>query len=308
MKKGERNKSFTRAQKGFAVSYFLLSVFLIVFSILCIYQADNAIVKKFAFVFSCLAGAIVCTLFAFSVWCIAQEKETWSKISLSSYILLAFLLIVLFILQRTGFFEVVQDFKHLQAWLEKADGWMPILYIIMQCLQVVILPIPSFVSTGAGVALFGPIRTILYSFIGIITGSLIAFYIGRKLGKKSVAWMIGEDNLDKWQSKLKGKDNFWLTVMFLLPFFPDDVLCFIAGLSTISERYFIIMIAISRSITIASTCYTLSFIPLNTWWGILIWAILIAIVAIGVFLLYKNLDKLQEWGAKHKKEHRKNRK
>ena len=110
------------------------------------------------------------------------------------------------------------------------------------------MPIPSVVSTLAGVALFGAFKTIVYSLIGIILGSITAFFIGRKLGNKAVSWMIGQEELNKWQKRLKGKDNFILTVMFLLPMFHDDVLCFIAGLSSLSNKYFFIMIVLSRMV------------------------------------------------------------
>ena len=125
---------------------------------------------------------------------------------------------------------------------------MPIVYIIFQYLQVVLLPIPSVVSTLAGVALFGPWWTLLFSFIGIWLGSISAFFIGRKLGYKAVAWMVGEETLNKWQKKLKGKDALVLTLMFFLPVFPDDVFCFISGLSSMKKRYFFIISLIDNSI------------------------------------------------------------
>lgn len=170
---------------------------------------------------------------------------------------------------------------------------MPVFYILLQYLQVVLLPIPGFVSTAAGVALFGPFYTFLYSFIGVTLGSLTAFYIGRKFGNKAVAWMIGEDVLKKWMKKVKGKDNFILTAMFFLPIFPDDVLCFIAGLSSMTTKYFVWMIIVSRLLAILTTCYSVNFIPFNTWWGISVWIGLILFIVVLFIALYKNLDKIQ---------------
>ena len=178
---------------------------------------------------------------------------------------------------------------------------MPTVYIVLQYLQVVILPIPGVVSTAVGVALFGPFLTIFYSLIGILLGSFTAFYIGRKLGGKAVAWLIGDETLSAWQKKLKGKDNFVLTLMFLLPMFPDDILCFIAGLSTMTIRYFIIMITVSRVFAVTATCYSFQFIPFNTWWGVLLWAILFASIIIAFVLIYKNMDVIQKKLSKRKR-------
>ena len=172
---------------------------------------------------------------------------------------------------------------------------MPILYIVLQYLQVILLPIPTVVSTVAGLALFGPFKTIIFSLIGIILGSITAFFIGRKLGYKAVAWIVGKETLDKWQKKLKGKDNLILTIMFMLPLFPDDVLCFIAGLSSMSNRYFVIMIILARAVGITGTCYSFDFIPFNTWWGLLIWGVFLSAIVIAFILVYRNMDKIQKF-------------
>lgn len=47
-------------------------------------------------------------------------------------------------------------------------------------------------------ALFGPWKCFLFSMIGIVSGSLVAFIVGRKLGYKAVVWLVGEEDLKKW--------------------------------------------------------------------------------------------------------------
>ncbi len=232
-------------------------------------------------------------LFGISVLFTLRGKETMAKLFVTFFILLLTFWAVLLLLQRTGFFSVVESTESLQAYLERAGLWMPIFYILLQFLQVVVLPIPSIVSTAAGVALFGAFWTMIYSLIGILTGSILAFIIGRKLGYRAVGWIVGKDALKKWQKKLKGKDNLFLSAMFILPFFPDDILCFVAGLSSMSFRYFITVIGISRIVGVAATCYSFGFIPFNTWWGITIWAIILAVIVLAFVLVYKNMEKIQ---------------
>ena len=105
--------------------------------------------------------------------------------------------------------------------------------------------------------------------------------------------MIGRDALEKWQKKLKGKDNLILTLMFILPLFPDDVLCFLAGLSTMGTGYFSIVIIFTRLVGIFTTCYAAIFIPFNTWWGIMLWIGIILTVGLAAVFVYKYMDKLQ---------------
>ena len=92
-------------------------------------------------------------------------------------------------------------------------------------------------------------------------------------------------------------------MMFIWPMFPDDVLCFIAGLSSMSTKYFFVMILISRLISIAGTCYSFEFIPLNTWWGLLLWGVIIAAIGTAFFFVYKNVDRIQEWIQSRKTAH-----
>lgn len=277
------------------LTFILLSVSIgcIVFATLCLYSSINLFVIRNALWLSIVSGGFITALFVFCVYLYFRGKERLFKAIFILYILLLFCLILCFVLQKTGFFSVIKNSDSLQAYLENAGAWMPLFYVLLQYLQVVVLPIPSIVSTVAGVALFGALRTTLYSLIGILLGSLTAFFIGRKLGNKAVSWMVGEETLDKWQKKVKGKDNLILTLMFLLPVFPDDILCFIAGLSSMSFTYFTVMIVVSRTLAITATCYSVNFIPFNTWWGITIWGVLIALIVFVFIYIHRHFDKIQ---------------
>ncbi|MBO5335312.1 MAG: TVP38/TMEM64 family protein [Clostridia bacterium] len=172
---------------------------------------------------------------------------------------------------------------------------MPFIYILVQIIQVLFLPIPGAISILAGLQIFGALLTGVYSYIGIVLGSLTAFGIGRRWGNKGAAWLIGEETLEAWKKKMQGKDNLLLTAMFLLPFFPDDILCFVAGVSTMSSRYFILMMLATRLFSVFTTCYSIEWIPVDTWWGLLIWGVLFALMATAFILLYKNIEKVNNF-------------
>lgn len=301
MEKKNHSKDERKSRLAFLLVFFILSVAVSVLGIFCLAELKFAFVQTYFTPLSIAFTLFIVGIYAFSVWSALSDRKYIAKSMLSIYILILFLLIVYFVLQKTGFFTVVKTPEKLQAYLEKAGAWMPISYILLQFLQVVILPIPSIVSTVAGVALFGAFWTTVYSLIGILAGSLLAFFIGRKLGYRAVSWAIGEESLQKWRKKLKGKDNLFLTLMFVLPLFPDDILCFLAGLSTMSTCYFIIIITISRIMAISATCYSIDFIPFNTWWGITIWAIFFAAIILAFIIVYKNMDRLQAWFKRKRK-------
>ena len=217
----------------------------------------------------------------------------------SSYRLIVCLLIfidicalVFYALCATGLLGKINSVDSLRSYISAAGGWTAAIFIIFCFLQVVLLPVPGSVAVAVGVAMFGPLKCAIFAFLGIIVGSIVAFAVGRWIGYKAVCWIVGKDSLDKWLNKIKGKDYLILSLMFLLPMFPDDVLCFVAGLSSMGWGYFLIMITITRALSVFSTAYSFELIPFTTWWGILIWIVLAALVILAFWLVCKYSDQI----------------
>ncbi len=244
-----------------------------------------------------LAGGALLVLAIFVAALIFRLRgmETPDKLCITSYVTVAFFVVVAYVLLKTGFFSIVRDEAALQTYLERAGSWVSVAFTLLQFLQVVVLPIPSTVTVVAGAAIFGAFTGSLLSLAGIMLGSLVAFLIGRYAGMRVVAWLVGRETLDKWLEKIKGKDKLLLTAMFVLPVFPDDVLCFVAGISSMSVWYFLSVIFLSRVLAIFATSYSVAFIPFNTWWGILIWAVLIAAVIALFVVLFKKSEAILGW-------------
>ncbi|MBO4989731.1 MAG: TVP38/TMEM64 family protein [Clostridia bacterium] len=256
-----------------------------------------------------LCGILIAVLFgaAWVLLCISARKgwEKTMKFTLTGMVFAAILVVGVVSLELAGAWELLFDREALQAWIAGTGVWAPAVYILLQFAQTVILPIPTVIAIAVGVYIFGAPLCALYSYIGCVTGSLVAFWIGRKLGYKVVSWLIGKETLDLWLKKIKGKDAFILTAMFLLPFFPDDVLCFVAGLSSMSGRFFLCMILISRAIAISTTAFPLDLIPFTTWWGILIWVLIFAVVIVAMYFIYRHQEKILSYLQKFKKKKKK---
>ncbi|MBO5889304.1 MAG: TVP38/TMEM64 family protein [Clostridia bacterium] len=230
------------------------------------------------------------------------------KLTLITLSLITLTLISLYFLKVSGVLAKIDSVESLRNYVASFGYLAIFIYIIISVLQVVVLPIPGFISVATGVALFGPFKTSIYSFIGIFIGSLIAFFIGRFLGYKVVSWLIGEESLNKWEKSIKNKDKLVLTFMFLFPFFPDDILCFVAGLSSMSTGYFLVMITICRIVSVFTTSYSVngSVIPYNTWWGLLIWGVVLVFTIILTVYLYKHGDKIDKYFKKLKRKRKSN--
>ena len=227
------------------------------------------------------------------------EFKSLYRLAICLIVCLLILSGIFFAVCATGFIKDMTSIEALREYIESSGNWAVWVFILFQFLQVVILPIPSTVTVMAGVALFGPLKCSIFSFIGIFIGSVLAFGIGRWLGYKVVSWIVGKEDLDKWLKKIKGKDYLILSIMFLLPLFPDDVLCFIAGLSSMTWGYFLVMIFVTRALSITLSAYSFDTIPFTTWWGILCWALIISAVVALFWLVCKYSDKI-DWSIKNK--------
>lgn len=211
-------------------------------------------------------------------------------------VFLAFLtltLLVILIFKQTGLLEKLKTSEDIKNFILSGGNFSLIIFVTIQFLQVTILPVPAFLSTVAGALIFGAWKTFVLSFISIILGSLFAFWLGRKFGKKLLVWICGKSDAEKWTKKLtNGKYAFFL--MMLFPAFPDDVLCLAAGVTNMSFKFFLITNLITRPIGIFCICFLGSgtLIPYKGYYLIL-WAIIYIVLIILFVLSIKSKDKIE---------------
>ena len=87
-------------------------------------------------------------------------------------------------------------------------------------------------------------------------GSVLAFYFARRFGTGLVKKMISEKNYDKYILWLEKGNKFDLifAASIFLPAAPDDVLCFIAGLTRMTWQKFTTIILLGKPFVIALYC------------------------------------------------------
>lgn len=247
--------------------------------------------KNFKLLLYLSCGAFVLSFALYALFYFLKKRSLY-RLVLCTLICLLFFAVIFFVASRTGIISKFTSVEELRDYIKQFGTTAALIFVLFQFLQVVILPVPGSVSVAAGVALFGALRCSFFSLIGILSGSFAAFFIGRLIGYRAVCWIVGKEELDKWLKKIKGKDYLILSIMFLLPMFPDDMLCFVAGLSSMTNRYFAVMIIITRVLSVFTTAYSFELIPFNTWWGILIWVIIFLAIAALFVIVCKYSDKI----------------
>jgi len=216
------------------------------------------------------------------------------RLFLTLAIVFAIVIVSYIIIKITGVWEKINSIEKLKSIVESGGMFSFIVFVLLQILQTTILQIPAIFVTIAGTLVFGRWTAFILSFIAVMIGSVIMFWIGRKAGRKFLNWLAGKDDADKWIKRMShGKYLFFL--MMLFPMFPDDILCVIAGLTNMSFGYFFITNLIARSLGIACTVFFGSgaVIPF-TGWGLFVWAVIILAVAGLFYLSVKYQNKIDE--------------
>ena len=148
--------------------------------------------------------------------------------------------------------EIFTSEEKMKIFLEKGGVFAPIIFVLIQIVQVVIPLIPGGISQGVGVLVFGPLWGFVYNYIGIVIGSIIVFFIARKYGMSLIKRMFKKELIDKyigWLNKGKKFEKFFALAIFF-PIAPDDFLCYLAGVTKMSAKTYIAIIVLLKPFTI----------------------------------------------------------
>ena len=221
----------------------------------------------------------------------------------SGFILVVFVaIVVVFVAIVTNVFSLGNyptDEEKTQRLIEIIQGagvWGYLVYFLIQVLQVVVLPLPAVVCYIPGTIIWGPLTATLIASAGVLTGSVISYFIGKFCGKPVVIWIAGRETTEKYTNILSKRGKILFLIMQVLPFFPDDIICIVAGLTGMNFIYFTAVIAVVRPAIIATYCYLGSgnIIPFSGW-GIPVWVAIFAVCIVFAVISFKYQDKIEGW-------------
>ena len=130
----------------------------------------------------------------------------------------------------------------LKAWIRGYGPFAPLMFVALQATQVILAPIPGQVLGLASGFLFGAFWGTVYSLAGATLGTAVAVALARRLGRPYVETVFSAETVAEFDAVTEDDGPLALFLIFLLPGLPDDVICFLAGLT---EMKFWTVIAIS---------------------------------------------------------------
>jgi len=144
------------------------------------------------------------------------------------------------------FYELLHDQHHLKTIITSYGAYSPIAYILIQALQVVVAPIPGGLIEFMGGYIFGVKAGVFYSIVGSIIGSWLAFVLARLFERVAVEKFVHIRTMKKFDYLIGHEGVILSFLLFLIPGFPKDALCYILGLTPMHLGIFLIISTIGR--------------------------------------------------------------
>ena len=149
-------------------------------------------------------------------------------------------------LWKTGVFERINSVEELREVISGAGAWAGVVYFFLQMMTVIVAPIPSNISMMAGALALGFWKAMILGVLAVVAGSMIVFLASRALGRNAIQRFLDKGVMDKYLPVIEEKQDMFLFLTMLFPFFPDDSLCMLAGLTNISLGRFTAIMVLAR--------------------------------------------------------------
>ena len=150
--------------------------------------------------------------------------------------------------------EFVEDPKLFREWVNTYGILGRIVFVGMVVFQVVIALIPGEpLEFGAGYA-FGAFEGTILATIGILIGSVLVFFLVKKLGLALLEVFFSNEQISKVKILKKSpKRDGLLFLLFLLPGTPKDILTYFLGLTDINFFTLIFLSVVGRFPSVVSS-------------------------------------------------------
>jgi len=148
----------------------------------------------------------------------------------------------------SGMWSWFGSFDAVTTSMREAGMWGPATLAILFILQVFLAFIPGQALMVACGYLYGFWGGFLLSWLSLVAGGELAYILARKQGRPFAEKWISPNVLSRWDKAARGQGIGFFFVMLVMPLVPNDAMCYVAGLGTISHRRFAIANLLGRGL------------------------------------------------------------
>ena len=137
-----------------------------------------------------------------------------------------------------GLWRWFGDQEAVSASMASLGFWGPFVLAVLFILQVFLAFIPGQALMIACGYLYGFWGGFLVSWLSLVVGGEIAFYLARRHGRPFAEKWISPSVLARWNQNAQGQGVAFYTISLVMPLVPNDAMCYVAGLDRITHRRF----------------------------------------------------------------------
>jgi uncharacterized membrane protein YdjX (TVP38/TMEM64 family) len=152
-----------------------------------------------------------------------------------------------------NFIAWISDRRAITELILSYGVWGPVLYIFLLVLQIFVAMLPGQVLVLAGAYVFGFLPALFITVPSAIVTSQLAFYLARWAGRPLAYRLASRKVIDRWEQISVSQGVLFYFLSFVLPLFPSDAMCYVAGLGIISSSRFFVANIFGR---LTSTIFT----------------------------------------------------
>ncbi|MGV3009896.1 TVP38/TMEM64 family protein [Streptococcus thoraltensis] len=142
---------------------------------------------------------------------------------------------------------ILNNTNVLKSVIKRHELMGPLIFIVIQIIQVVFPVIPGGLTTVVGFWVFGWWQGFIYNYIGIIVGSIILFLLVKRFGRKFILLFVKEETFFKYEQKLESKHFEILFILSMIaPVSPADMMVMVTALTNMSLKRFTTIILITK--------------------------------------------------------------
>lgn len=207
-------------------------------------------------------------------------------------LLIAALAAAVYALWRSGLWQKMKSLEDVREMIAATGYWGGAVYFLLMLLSTILAPIPSNVTMLAGAMALGFWPALLIGVAAVTAGSVLVFLAARRLGRNAVKRKVDSGVFNKYLPVIDEKKDMFLFLAMLFPFFPDDILCILAGVTSMPLSRFTAIIAIARPWGLAFAALAGSGATRMPLWGFVL--IAAAMIAISIPLMRRSRE-IEDW-------------
>jgi uncharacterized membrane protein YdjX (TVP38/TMEM64 family) len=184
------------------------------------------------------------------------------------------------------------DMDAIVASIHNSGAWAPVTLFMLFILQVFLAFIPGQALMVACGYVYGFWGGFLISWVSLVVGSELAFLLVRIYGRSFAERWVSPEVLARWDKSAQGQGVGFFSIMLVMPLVPNDAMCYVAGLGTISHKKFFVATLLGRGMACVLTSAAGALGGSLTWQGWAIILILFALVGIIWQIVQRRFSKL----------------